>query len=272
MSRTTRSILLSLAAAIALAGVQAHAALPDQGHEDPANIAAGFDYGAFSVVDDDSMFADPQRALSYDNFTLTDTYILDGICFAGIYAEAFPTDAESDTDFLIEIFADDTAGAAWGSPDLLPAPDRVPLVDWYINGGKAGESSAELTVSSLYADKSPVTATNPIGGGDAFGYEADLDPTSLGPGQYWISITAVQEFDTPGKVDPEWMWHISDSTDTVGFWNYDATFPDGTEDIGTQSDKNLAFQLKGAIVPEPSSMLLALGGFLALGMIRRKRS
>ena len=182
MSRTTRSIILSLAAAIALAGVQAHAALPDQPAEDPANIAAGVDFGAFSVVDEGPMFADPQRALSYDNFTLTDTYVLDGIDFTGIYAEAFPSDPESETDFSIRIFSDDGSGA----PDL-----SAPGPSWTVLGGLAGVSNPPgLTVASLgYA--APSTPTNSIGGGQAFEYSAELVPTALGPGDYWISILSL---------------------------------------------------------------------------------
>ena len=271
MSRTNNFLIQSIAALCFFAATQAMAALPNQPFRDPATIPADTDYGAFATVasvdsGSGTFFDDTERAVAWDNFTLTDAYNIDGICWTGIYAEGIPTGAVSETDFIIRIYPDD-GSAAPGAPDLAAATTYM----WSLDGGLAGESGPDVTVTGPLGHVSPVTGSNPIGGGDAYSYEASLTTMEIPAGDYWISITAAQEFDTPGVFDPEWMWHLGEGTD--GFYGWDGQFPVGTDDIGEFfDDKNLAFELKGSIVPEPSSMLLALCGVLGLGMIRRKRS
>lgn len=235
-------------------------ALPMQPAVDPNTIASGLDYGVFSLVEDSLGLADDMRALAYDDFTINDTYVIDKICWAGIYAEEFPNNPEADTNFLIRFLKDDG-----GVPDLGAVAHSIT-----VSGGLAGQSNGDLTVTPL-GYTSPATAFNPIGDGEAFEYEAEVMPFSLGPGDYWISITASQEFDTPGEIDPEWMWHLGEGND--GFYAYDHLFPVGTEDIGEFfSDKNLAFGLKGEVIPEPGSAFMALIGMVSLGLLRRKRN
>lgn len=237
-------------------------ALPMQPAVDPNTIASGLDYGVFSLVEDSAGLSDDMRALAYDDFSIGDTYVIDKICWSGIYAEAFPNNADADTNFLIRFLKDDGNGA----PDLGNVAHSITVA-----GGLAGQSSGDLTVTQLGTYTSPITAFNPFGGGSAFDYEASVMPFSLGPGDYWISITASQEFDTPGAVDPEWMWHLGEGND--GFYAYDHLFPTGTTDIGEFfSDKNLAFGLKGAVIPEPGSAFMALIGMVSLGLLRRKRN
>jgi len=270
MSRTTHFLFKFLAAVLCTSAASAIAALPNQPRETPANIIADdptSDFGAFAVIDPTVVQPDPARALAYDDFTLTQGYEIDAICWSGIYAEPFPmVNPQSNTDFLVRIYEDD-GSAGPGAPDLLSL-----AASWTLAGGLAGISGPDVNVTPL-GYSSPITPFNPIGGGPAFDYDAMLTPTALGPGKYWISITALQDFATPPPaVDPEWMWHLATPGD--GFYSYDALFPAGPVDIGVIVDRTdaLAFQLKGTLIPEPSSMLLAMGGFLALGMIRRKRS
>ena len=260
--------LMKLLVAIALTCFASTAwALPMQPAVDPTTIAGDLDYGVFSLVEDSLGLADDLRALAYDNFSIDETYVIDTINWSGIYAEQFPNNPVADTNFLIRILEDNG-----GAPDLGAVSHTITVA-----GGLAGQSSGDLTVTPLGTYVSPVTLFNPIGGGSAFDYEASVMPFSLGPGNYWISITASQEFDTPGAVDPEWMWHLGEDPATApfgvdGFYAYDHLFPTGIEDIGELFDKNLAFGLKGAVIPEPGSAFMALIGMVSLGLIRRKRN
>lgn len=242
---------------LAVATSQVTAQLPSQ----PYVIPAAGDYGAFSVQEQGLGLSDPALAKAYDNFTLGAAWNITGIDFTGVYAEALPA-ALSDTDFVIEIWND-----ASGTVDTSAA-----VATFVLEGGPAaGTGGADLTVTQL-AHVSPATASA-VGGGEAFHYEGIVATTTLGPGNYWISIIADQTFGNVHPiVDPEWMWHLGTGPGD-GFSAYDRLFDDPTDPIsGTlQADKDLAFALKGSLVPEPSSIMLGLFGFAALGLLRRRK-
>ena len=235
---------------------QLMAALPNQS---PFVPASG-DYGAFSVQDQGLGAADPDRAIAFDNFSLTGDYNLSGICWTGIYAEPLPL-ALSDTDFIVEIWGD-----AAGAPDLGSGP----VLSWTFEAGPvAGTGGPDLSVTAN-GSVSPSTGTV-VGGGPGFDYSGSIGGTLLA-GDYWISILADQTFANAAPVvDPEWMWHLGTGTD--GFYAADLTNDGaGTPAYGIfQSDKNLAFELKGSVVPEPSTALLAIFAVMGIGAIRRKR-
>lgn len=247
-----RISICSLCAALIFASSPLLAALPAQAPIEPATG----DHGAYSVQNQD-LNIDPDRAIAYDNFSLSGDYTLTGIAWTGIYAEAFPDD-RSDTDFIVEIWND-----ASGVPDL----GGLPVLSWSFEGGAiAGTGGADLTVTGN-GDVSPNTPST-FGGGPGFDYEGSLSGM-LSAGDYWISIIADQTFES-SDFDPEWQWHLGSGTD--GFYASDSRLdPDGTPAYGILQDgKNLAFELKG--VPEPSGMVLGLLSFVPFAMMRRKRS
>lgn len=254
MSRTTtlKSLFFVLCASIAVA------ALPNQ-----PRIAApdpGFDFGPFSTVDTTAIpQPDILRATAYDNFTIDADYILSGITWSGIYETVLPT-VPSDTDFIINIFGDDA-----GVPDV----DAGTLYSWTIEGGVAGVSDGDV-MSAANGLFSPVTATS-LGDGPGYDYMANIDAT-LSADTYWVSIVADQRFSNTVDLDPEWQWMQGDGPDD-GFYAFDAQLdPMGTPESGLFSaGKDLAFELKGTLVPEPASALLGLMGFMALGMLRKRR-
>jgi hypothetical protein len=161
MSRRPQFFIKFLAVALCIsAALQVMASLPDQPAPAPARAPASasitrFDFSAFCVNDSLVGFNDSKRAFTYDNFTLTDRYELDAICWTGNCAAKFPSSPASDTDFLIRIFTDDL-----GAPDLSAIAARL-------------SNPPDLNVASL--DYSAhVTATDLVGGGAAFTFDAPL--------------------------------------------------------------------------------------------------
>lgn len=226
------------------------------------------DHGAYSVQDQNIGSTDPDLAKAYDNFSLTNLVELTGVDWDGIWAEPLPG-ALSDVDFIVEIWNDDA-----GKPDL-----SAPIMTKIFEGGATiGLSGPDLTVVGV-ADISPSTPTTP-GGGPGATYSGTIPggvgfsgTNILGPGDYWISILADQTFDNPAPVvDPEWQWHISNPGD--GFYQRDRTLdPVDTPEYGLLvGEKDLAFRLRGEIVPEPNTIVLSMFGVAALGLFRRRRS
>lgn len=265
MSPTSRSCQFLITLSLCLtASVASAATLWHQPRYEPASG----DHGAYSVQDQAIGSTDPDLAKAYDNFTLTNLVELTGVDWHGIWAEPLPG-ALSDVDFIVEIWNDDA-----GKPDL-----SAPIMKKVFEGGATiGLSGPDLMVAGV-ADISPSTPTT-VGGGPGAEYWGTIPGVAgftgtnvLGPGNYWISILADQTFENPAPVvDPEWQWHISEPGD--GFYQRDRTLdPVGTPEYGLWvGEKNLAFTLKGEIVPEPNSIVLSMFGVAALGLFRRRRS
>lgn len=251
MTRTSQLKSLICAACISFAAAQASAGLPNQPTFDPP---AGSDSGAFSVTDQALGGSDPLAAIAYDNFSLTDAYNLSGLTWTGIFAEPLPL-ARSELDFIVSIWGD-----SGGAPDISSAP----VLQWALDGGFAGGSGPDVTATPN-GDVSPMTSTTP-GGGEGFDYSAVIGGTLLA-GDYWISIQADQRFDNVAPiVDPEWQWHLGSGPDD-GFFTEDLAVNQG---LIRTIDKDLAFSLQGAIVPEPSALVLFSGVF-GLLLTRRRR-
>jgi len=248
----------------------------------PMLIPAAGDYGVFSSRDQSygpqvygttTGSFDPYLAKAYDNFTLANDFIIDGFGWAGIYDEAFPVDASTsyptpaDTDFVVEIW--NTNPAYNDHADVWAGP----VLSFNFEGGAtAGAGGADMTVTQL-AHNSPATVTVP-GGGNAYKYDANVTPTTLAAGDYWISILADQEFTTVGQNDPIWMWHLGTGPGD-GFTSFDRLDPAPTSPLQSGNfiaGKDLAYSIEGKLVPEPSSALMAAFGLVAIGMLRRKRS
>ena len=220
------------------------------------------DHGVFSVQDQTSGSQDPNRAIAFDNFSLSSGYTATGIDWVGIYAEPLADDP-SDTDFIVQIWGD-----SGGVPDLGSGAKHT----FQFEGGPdAGTAGADLFVNHN-GDVSSATDTS-VGGGPGFVYSGAISPTPIAAGDHWISIIADQRFDSAAPVvDPEWQWHIGTGPGD-GFFARDVLLDaDGTPEYGIhQHHKDLAFSIRG-IIPEPSGMLLALIGLVFVGLLRRNRS
>jgi len=251
MTRTSQFQILFSAACISFAAVQASAALPNQ----PSTQPATGDHGVYSVTNQALGGSDPKAAIAYDNFSLSDAYNLSGISWTGVFAEPLPA-ARSEMDFIVSIWGD-----LGGAPDLSSAP----VLQWALDSGFAGGSGSDVTATPN-GDVSPSTSTTP-GGGEGFDYSAGISGT-LGSGSYWISIQADQLFDNLDPiVDPEWQWHLG-SGPNDGFYLEDLAI---NQELVRNTDKDLAFSLQGAVVPEPTSGLLLLCGAFGLLLTRRRK-
>lgn len=213
------------------------------------------DHGVYSVQWQDLGIEDPDRAIAFDNFSIGQPSTITEIGWTGIYAEPFPATV-SDTDFLVTIWDDES-----GTPSL----DAAVLHFVFEAGPTAGESGSDLQVTeNASLSPSPSTLTT-VGGGLAFDYVAPVAGV-LNEGNYWISIVADQRFDSEfPDVDPEWQWHLADTASPDGFFAADFTFdPPDTPAFGIQQNGDLAFTIRGTIVPEPSLFVHGLVAFSAL--------
>lgn len=250
--------LLALTA-VALVATQSLGSLPNQLATTEPPPGSDTDHGPYSVQDQTLGAADPWRAIAYDNFSISSSYNITGIDWVGIYSEPLPLPA-SDTDFIVQIWGDSS-----GVPDI-----SSPLHTFTFEGGAtAGLGGADLTVTAN-GDVSSSTSTT-IGGGPGFDYSGTISSTLLTAGDYWISIIADQRFDNPTLVDPEWQWHTGTGPGD-GFYAYDATLdPVGSPEYGIlQPDKDLAFAIRGSLVPEPQSAIMILMGLSLAGLVRHR--
>ena len=244
-------VMLGVSCCSQFAGAQAlvveqpsHAGLSDQQ-----------DHGVYAVQWQELGGDDPDRAIAFDNFELSQAIAMTEIRWTGIYAEPFPATV-SDTDFLVTIWNDEG-----GAPGL----DSSVRQFVFEGGSVAGESGSDLTVTENPGlSPSPSTLTT-VGGGLAFDYAAPVDG-GLDAGNYWISIVADQRFDSEfPDVDPEWQWHLADTPTPDGFFAADFTFdPPDSPAFGVPQNGDLAFAIQGTIVPEPSLFIPSLVALSAL--------
>ena len=264
MGHKMKTFLKSLTAlgAVAAFASLGLAQLPNQPYVIPGG---GLDLGPYSVQDQTTAMdangvyrTDDLRSAAYDNFTLNTAYNLNGICWTGAYADPLPM-SPSETDFIIAIWGDSS-----GAPDIAGGP----VLTWALDGGTAGSSGPDVTVTSS-GITGPANAAVGNEGGPGFHYDADITGT-LPAGDYWISIISDQTFDNPDPIiDPEWQWQQGDGPND-GFYREDYA-PDPDQLLELITDKDLAFQLKGAVVPEPSGLVMAFLGLCTAGLLRRKR-
>ena len=209
------------------------------GYSQIVETTIGNPRGVFASVDRE-LATDPAEAKAWDNFKLNAGMYVDQIHWTGSYVEPFPLDAISaETDFHIQFYADEL-----GKPGEL-------LHEFHLNGGQAGVDDAHVLTSVVDEQLSP-------GGGVVYEYSAKLPFPYLFPGDYWISITALQTFPNPRPViDPTWQWQIAGDGD--GFYSYDDVFDDRIDGepfpAVKASGKNLAFTLHAARLAESDGTL-----------------
>ena len=238
-------------------------ALPYTAYAQPIFIPDSGQLGPFSSIDRgfDPLSDDPFEAKAWDNFSLSEHTVIEGIGFDGSYAEPFATGTGAgipETDFLIEFYGD-----ASGTPGTL-------LHSWTMPGGVAGVNDGTVT-SRLLSHTSPA-------GGPVYHYESVLPFTLFDPGDYWVSITALQTFPSTG-IDPTWQWHLGTNPGGGdGFLFYDDTFDDagdggvgavnGVPTPANTDDKDLAFTLHAARLVdfdgtlEPGERVMFMGTYI----------
>lgn len=222
-----------------------------------ASIPANGILGPFASVDRE-LASDPFEAKAWDNFSFSDYTVIDAFSWTGAYVEPFATGLTPMTDFLIEVFTDNQ-----GVPGALQHSFQV-------DGGAAGINDANVESKPLGH-----TAEN---GGPVFEYMAMLPFTLLDPGDYWLSVTALQTFPNPaGIIDPTWQWHLG-SASGDGIYSFDDTFDDvGDNDNGDvdsaprptrfEAGKDLAFTWHAARLVDfdgslqPGEMVMFMGTY-----------
>ena len=240
--------------------MDAEVAVPYVAYHQGISIPASGELGPYSSFDRVlNATSDPFEAKAWDNFTLTDFTVVDGVSFVGAYDGPLLSAAQPETDFLIEIYEDNGSG--------LPG---AAVLTFHADGGIAGTSDANVPTNA-YAYTSP-------GGGNVFEYDVMLPLTGLEIGDYWISITADQTFPAAAPaIDPTWQWHLGAGPGD-GFYTFDDTFDDaGDNGVGDNDQpptpavkidgKDLAFTLKAAALSDfdghlhPGEMVMFMGKY-----------
>lgn len=172
-------------------------------------------------------------AIGYDNFQFASPTLITGVSWTGAYFDTQSTV----TGFTIGIYS-----SVGGEPGSL-------LFSQFI-AGTANETSV---------------------GNDSFGpvyaYDADISGFLAASGaEYWLSIVADLFYDS--ELITQWGWYEGMGGDGISFQDF---IHDGT--TRTQDPYDLAFDLTGQVIPEPTS--IALFGLLGLvgvryGLRRRK--
>lgn len=225
-------------------------AVPFTAYEQPISIPATGELGVFASLDRtySPWSADPFEAKAWDNFSLSEATVIEGLSWDGVYFEPFATGVGAETpetDFLVEIFSD-----SGGQPGALLHQFETP-------GGDAGVDDATVR-TTLLGHQSPA-------GGNVYHYDTMLPFTALAAGDYWLSITALQTFPSTG-IDPTWQWHLGGSAGSEdGFYYFDDTFDDpGDNDDGLVNGhpfpalfdaKDLSFELHAAELVDFNGML-----------------
>jgi hypothetical protein len=163
-----------------------------------------------------------------DEFTLATASSLQGTKWWGIYG--FGNSPQTTDLFRVQIFAV-TAGVPAASP---------------------------LFESSSLAITRSTTGTS-IGGFAIYEYNGTLPNTVLAAGTYVFSVMN----DTRGDTNDDWYWMTSALAGGAG-WERSTPYPDwASERLVGPSDydpvPNMAFNLSGAAVPEPSALSLLTG-------------
>lgn len=166
---------------------------------------------------------------------------------------------------------------------LLPGGSTITDVHWWgaYFFGNTPTAPDNFTIR-VFVDSSGVPAVNPLAeravgnvgrndtgadiGSDVYEYSATIDPIVLDANAtYWLSIVN----NTSADVDDLWYWPVKSSigngatrdADGIG-WTGSVPFP----------NPEMAFRLTGTIVPEPSTLVLAVSGVIGLiGLAGRQR-
>ena len=118
---------------------------------------------------------------AYDNFVLSQSAVLTGISWGGVFAGDFNPDGNlrSNVDFQLRIYEN----SAGNIPDVANV-----LYTQKFDAGHAGINDG------TQVQKTVIPNSQPDGGGAVLDYMLDLDSIHLGPGTYWLSIRAEMDF------------------------------------------------------------------------------
>ncbi len=148
--------------------------------------------GAASSLDDD-LVSDFNESKAWDNFAIDDVTVLDAVTWAGSFGGSSSA-TELDTEFSIEIYG-----------------DRNGVVGSLLHSFVASGENLRAELQS----------------GGFFEYHAMLPFTTLGAGDYWLSITAEI---SNAETTPSWFWSQGANPSGVdGYYSYvEASGTDGT--------------------------------------------
>lgn len=168
----------------------------------------------------------PSNQQIADDFQLPVATTLESISWSGRYDAALSL--TNPVAFSLRFFAD-----AGGSPSVSPLQIYDVTVDAQTTG---------LTFGTV----------------PWFSYSTSLPALTLNPGTYWVSVVE-SDPRTPTSGSSQWLWGNSSSSGLTAFRS-----SDGTAWTPSTAGRNIAFQLSGSVVPEPSSLLLTGVGAVVL--------
>lgn len=186
----------------------------------------------------------------------------------GFYSLSAPGDGISERQaesFVLSQTMVLTSAGWWGYSDNFTVSDLSNQSAWRIQifDGTASAVGGSVFDGSVAIGNTGATDTGStsIVGSPIYQQSVGLPAVQLGPGTYWISISA-DFIDDQGSY---WNWSITSSTyDNTSAWEENVN--SGTWHV---TFDDFAIQLEGRPVPEPASWL-ALGGLALLAVKRRK--
>ncbi len=204
-----------------------------------------------------------------DDFPLTQqTQITDLHVFGAFLSDNLPAAGASDVTFSLSLHTDNGL-----SPSL---PVNPPL--WQ-STTLPSATSAPMPITEAFYD--PVAG---FGGSDSmvFEYDFNISPITLGPGTYWLNVEA-QPGVTFNGVTSVFGWATTAPASNLGdsaAWgsaalgNYPATWNSSAGGNAANPPFDLAFQITGNPVPEPSTICIAGLGLVAFFILayRRRRA
>lgn len=176
----------------------------------------------------DAIFEESQ---AWDNFVITQPVEITGVSWTGQYLDAFNPNAElrANSDFLVQF----TPNLPGNSPDIAESSQ---IAEFLIEGGQSGLNEGSDVVKTLIPDQMQQD------GGSVFRYDAEVDPFTLEPGTYWISIQAQLMF--LSNENPEWTWVLGTEGDSL-LYSYDEAFDTPGSQPGLPFTRDTAFSLIG---------------------------
>jgi len=153
-----------------------------------------------------------EESQAWTNFTLPKKATVNGLTWMGAFNNIFnPDGTRGANDFIVSFH--NNSGSA---PELT-----TPIKTFSLDGGTAGINDGTQVSESVVPNETQKD------GGAVVNYESDLIAFDLDPGNYWLSIQAIQSLPSPINIhdDPQWAWVFS-SGGSGGIYSYDQKFDD----------------------------------------------